>query len=63
MKGSAHGPGGKLALEVLEVVHLLTILNSRKRKRKVAIKVKLEILLGRSMIVELREEECKDEGI
>lgn len=63
MKGSLHGPGGNLGLEYLEVVHLVTILNSRKRKRKDAIKVKLEKLLGRSMIVELREEECLDEAI
>jgi hypothetical protein len=33
MKGNFHGPGGKLIVELLQF-HLLTILNSTKRKRK-----------------------------
>jgi hypothetical protein len=39
MRGSVHGPGGKLVMEFLEVLHFLTILNSMKRKIKVAMKV------------------------
>jgi hypothetical protein len=45
MRGSVHGPGGKLVMELLEVFHLLTILNSNKRKRRkdaICMKVKLE---------------------
>jgi len=36
MRGSFLGPGGNLVVELL-LFHLLTILNNRKRKRKVAI--------------------------
>jgi hypothetical protein len=42
MRGSVHGPGGKLIVELLQL-HLLTILiNTKMKIRKDAIKVILE---------------------
>jgi hypothetical protein len=38
MRGRVHGPGGKFIVELLQL-HVLTNLNSTKRKRKEAMKV------------------------
>jgi len=48
MRGSFHGPGGKLTLELLQL-HILTILNNTKRKIKKEMKVILERWLWSSM--------------
>jgi hypothetical protein len=41
MRGSFHGPVGNLVVELLKL-HILTILNSTKRKRKESKKMILE---------------------
>jgi len=44
MRGSFHGPGGNLVVELLKL-HLLTILNSTKRMRKENMKMIFEKVL------------------